>query len=332
MKILVVHTGGTIASVVNDGEINVSEASVSLLAANYKENIKTDVEFSEHFAMNILSENMNTDRWNFLISYLKGLSLKEYSGIIITHGSDTLAFTAALFGMIFADISVPMIFVAANLPLDNKKTNGFINFNSAVDFISEQLRGVFVIYANSRSINVYLSTQMFSADCFSDDFSAPHGKPFAYSINGKTVYNFIELASKIKDYKNKFDLKNITLKPCVSIITVYPGIRISVSSLPQGTKAVLLLLYHSATAPVEDEVLIRFLSDCAKADILVYGCSFKRIKEKYYSANVLINNGLKPLYNITMESAYAKLLLAYSQNNYLIEEIVSENLFFESAQ
>lgn len=71
-----------------------------------------------------------------------------YDGIIVTHGTDTLTFTANYFSQIFCDIPVPLVLVSALLPLEDPESNGPDNFAAAVTFIRRGIRGVFVSFKN----------------------------------------------------------------------------------------------------------------------------------------------------------------------------------------
>lgn len=98
MKILVVLTGGTIGSRVSEKIINVNSAAAYNLIKLYQDKYGTDIEFEVIQPMNILSENLIPSYWITLYDCLDKVEFNAYDGIIITHGSDTLAYTAAMTG------------------------------------------------------------------------------------------------------------------------------------------------------------------------------------------------------------------------------------------
>ena len=61
--------------------------------------------------LSILSENLTVDHWNRLLDTLRPV-LREgraaYEGIILTHGTDTLAYTAALLDQLLAGTPLPV--------------------------------------------------------------------------------------------------------------------------------------------------------------------------------------------------------------------------------
>ena len=57
---------------------------------------------------------------------------ENYEGIIVTTGTDTLAYSSAALGYAFGELSVPMVTVSANYPLSDERSNGFSNFEQYV--------------------------------------------------------------------------------------------------------------------------------------------------------------------------------------------------------
>ena len=51
-----------------------------------------------------------------------------YDGVIITHGTDTLQYTAAFTGYIMAGAQIPIVLVSANYVLEDVRSNGVDNF------------------------------------------------------------------------------------------------------------------------------------------------------------------------------------------------------------
>ena len=107
-KILVIFTGGTIGSAINGESINVESDCKFRLVADYNL-FYGERNFECIQLYNILSENVGFTHWEKLVEYLLKVNTSEYSGIIITHGSDTLSYkptkTSALIDSFFATVS-----------------------------------------------------------------------------------------------------------------------------------------------------------------------------------------------------------------------------------
>ena len=116
-KILVLFTGGTIGSITTDGIIDVEREGKYAVVEAYKSAYGDDVEFECRQVLNILSENMGFSGWEKMIHEINSIDTALYSGVILTHGSDTLAYTSALLGMYFRHFDIPLFIIASNKPI-----------------------------------------------------------------------------------------------------------------------------------------------------------------------------------------------------------------------
>lgn len=342
-KILVVLTGGTIGSKIGEDAINVNEAAAYSLISLYNERFGDDMEFEVIQPLNVLSENMTPEQWNILVKALNEIDLKNYRGIVITHGSDTLAYTSALVGMLYGRAGLPIGLIAANYPLEDSRSNGINNFRAAVSFIkNENLPGVYTFYEDNKGIvQVYISTRLVEADCYEDQFQAFGGKAFGYMEKDHFIRNnesYNPQQDQIKAYAGAIGTESeaIGFSENVLLIRSYPGLNYSFynwNTSKSKPKAVLIGLYHSATACVSSDKegqysLVEFARRCREAGIDVYAASFKSTDMKFYSSiNTFLEAGIVPMCNISTEAAYVKLMLAYSNNGGI--NIIDKNLYFE---
>lgn len=124
-KILVLFTGGTIGSITTDGIIDVEREGKYAVVEAYKSAYGDDVKFECRQVLNILSENMGFSGWEKMIHEINSIDTALYSGVILTHGSDTLAYTSALLGMYFRHFDIPLLLSQATSPLARKVQTGF---------------------------------------------------------------------------------------------------------------------------------------------------------------------------------------------------------------
>lgn len=226
-KILAVGTGGTIACV-KDSRIHLDNPFKILDCIEYK-----NVTFDCVSPFSVLSENMSIDLWQKLIDYLYTVDFDKYDGVIILHGSDTLAYTGALLGNLFYDKCI--VLVAADKPLEDKTSNGIANFKRAVEFICDAVAGVYISYNK-----LYQAVRTVSAGENDEFFTAG------------------SQAEKIKNpVLNK---KNIlVIKPYINID--YDNYRLD------RVDMVLHTMYHSATVP---ENVRAFAAKCKDKNIPFY--------------------------------------------------------------
>ncbi len=155
-KILIVATGGTIASLKHDGTLKPELDVKDLIRFS---GIKSDECLLEGImVMNIDSTNMTPGRW-FEIAEAIYKNYDSYDGFVVTHGTDTMAYTSAALKYIFKHLNKPIIVTGSQYPITEEYTDAIQNFSDAVHFAMEELAGVFIVFdgnliAGTRAIKV----------------------------------------------------------------------------------------------------------------------------------------------------------------------------------
>lgn len=331
-KITLVMTGGTISSAISGNVIDVSEEP--LILNEYKRLYGSDIEFNIIRPFNILSENSLPETWERLGRTISEIN-DDSDGIIITHGTDTLAYAAAYVAMVFRGIQKPVVMVSSNFPVGEENSNGIYNFKAAVDLTeNENITGIFVTYRDNRGRDiVHLASRIVEADTYTDQFYSYGGCPYGEMENGHFVRFSNAVNPKAFMLKNKKSLDVTALDNEVLMIRPYPGIDYSVFDIK--AKAILHCMYHSGTASVTEGKysLPEFIGKCKAKGIDVYlSCYKSEDGVKYATAGEIIAAGGIPLYNISTEAAYVKLVLAYNQSKIKPEDFMKENIYFEVLQ
>ncbi len=312
-NILLVFTGGTIGSAVSDGVIDTAKTQgFKLLQLFHDIDPQAQaIQFTTLQPLQILSENMAPKAWQIIINAIESQNLVNYDGVIITHGTDTLAYTAAALSFYFNALKVPMLLVSSNYSLDDARANGLSNFRCAVDFIRQTTRaGVFVPYANqNQTMQVHHGARLTCSLQLTGDFYSVQDKPFMRYEN--QVFTQLDASlPMVSDFSlsARFSEKIIMIKP-------YPGFNYKSVNLKQGD-VILHDLYHSGTACASNEwgdkySLVSFIECCAQQGVAVYLAPAIKSAAAYQSTQALLELGAKMLWNMSIESVYVKLLLAY---------------------
>ncbi len=330
-RITVVMTGGTIGSTVEGSSIDLSSSPV--IINEYKKIYGSDVEFDVLRPFEMLSENSIPKVWEKLGRTLHNCEY-DNDGIIITHGTDTLAYTSAYISMIFGGMQKPVVLVSSNFPIGTENSNGLDNFRSAVELIeNESIAGIFVIYRDNRGRNiVHLGSRLTESDTFTDQFYSYGGCPYGEMDTGHFIRYANAVNPKAFMLKTMENTEITSLKNQVFMIRPYPGIDYSSFEFKNKPKAILHCMYHSGTACVRDGCysLPEFIKRCKNEGIDTYLSCYKSPDgAKYATAVEIISAGGIPLYNISNEAAYVKLVLAYNQNKISPEEFMDKNIYFE---
>ena len=279
------------------------------------------------------SSNMTISKWNSLISVLKEKAketenedFSQYDGIIIAHGTDTLAYTASLLSVLLSHIEIPVVLVSSNEHIRSPAANGNKNFEDAVNFICNKTNmGTYVAYSyDLRKTYFYLASQITQSIPYINTFGHFTGIDFGYMENGVFRIDNVNQAARLAE-SNSLGKENIlklvdTLKNCVLIINPYVGLDYSHFNL-NGIKAVLHNTYHSFTMCTENEEAASGLSTsaidffekkCRPEKVPLYFSSFDPSVVQYGTTAEMMQQGANFITNQSVELSYAKLLIWYS--------------------
>ncbi|MCK9396049.1 MAG: asparaginase domain-containing protein [Methylobacter sp.] len=336
-NILVVFTGGTIGSVATDGTIDTSGSTSFKLLQLFQQHCENhrQIHFDTLQPLQILSENLAPRAWKTIIEAMEAARPDQYDGVIVTHGTDTLAYTACALSFYFNASSIPILMVSSDYPLDHPKANGLENFICAVEFILQKIgTGVFVPYRNQQQITqLHHGTRLACSLQLSGDF---------FSVQGKSYMQFENRRfSLLNPPAQQTTAKNIPLKTDFSerilMIKPYPGLDYKRFNL-DNVDAVLHDLYHSGTACAslqwgENHSLVEFIKRCEKQGTTVYLAPAIQSADAYQSTQTLIEQDAKIIWNMSIEAAYVKLLLAYGNfddkreiMDFMNEDIAGEHI------
>ncbi len=309
-KILVAMTGGTIGSYSDNGIISLKKNNCRAVEL-FQEKFPDTADFTIVQPLNILSENLDKKHWETLVNFLCETDISSYDGIIITHGSDTLSYTSAMLSICLRHFQIPVVITAANYIPDDTRSNAVENIRSAVAIINEFAHGIFTVYKNHGDdfTTVWLSGDITEADRFLGKFSSFCGEPFGKVVDGifTKISNIplTEIAPPVLNGK-------LSLKHDVLMIHPYPSMLYSAINIPESVKAVLHVTYHSCTIKTDgNENALDFLKICKKKNISFYMTAVKD-SSVYETSNILFQSGAIPIYNMSNEMSFCKLLIKHN--------------------
>lgn len=284
MNLTLVATGGTIGSATGvDGVRRLAER------ARHERFSRTVSPFL------ILSENMTFERLETLCVCVRD-EADRCDGIVVTHGTDTLAFTAAALAFTLRDVAVPVVLVSAAAPAGEPGSNAEDNMEAALKFLEVGMPGVYAAYRNpGETAQILFGARMLDARPFDGNFYAPLGRVCARA--GETV----EIVERYPDPAPP-------LAPAFGRVVTLPyhtGVRYD-DYLGMHPDAFLVAGSHSGTANAA--ALNQF---AAQASAPVYLTGGTR-GVSYQSVAELHNVSL--LENVAFPAAYIKLSLLYAND------------------
>lgn len=122
------------------------------------------------------SSMVNPEDWNQWGEALSDLSRKK-EGIVLVHGTDTLAYSAAALSLYFAKPKSALVLTGAMLPLSNPLSDGADNLRAATSAAAVLPPGVYVAFAG-KLFSAWDVVKIDSQD--KDAFYSPHFGPLSY--------------------------------------------------------------------------------------------------------------------------------------------------------
>lgn len=309
MKLLLIFTGGTIGSTFDGAYIATDSDKPYVLLDTYKKiHPMPDYDTDEPFTM--LSENATGTEISALIRCV-GEKLGAYDGIIITHGTDTLQYTAAALSYAFGTVRTPICLVSSNFPIEHEKANGIDNLFGAVSLLKQGTEeGVFVSYRNpgDPDITIHRAARLLASAAYSDSFFSVCGKPYGWISSKSGAFTKNPEYSESPDAQNP--LRPHSLSPgSDSILRIFPYPGMTYPILPPQTRAILHESFHSGTINTLSPDARRFFAHAKEQGIPVFLTGVSS-GDSYESTSVFEELGMIPLPVISPIAAYLKLWFA----------------------
>lgn len=141
-KILLITTGGTIASVA--GENGLAPMGSGILAGEV-DRLRAYYDITVCDLMCLDSSNIQPEEW-VTIARCVFEHRAGYDGIVITHGTDTMAYTSSVLSFMLPDIDLPVVLTGAQLAMQNPISDAFDNLRTAFLMAASGRPGIFLAF------------------------------------------------------------------------------------------------------------------------------------------------------------------------------------------
>ncbi len=142
--ILMLGTGGTIACKRSDAGLKPLITPEEILS--YVPDSKNYCEIDSLQVLNIDSTNMQPSHWLAIARAIED-NYSRYDGFVITHGTDTMAYTAAALSYLIQNSPKPVVITGAQKPIDMENTDARTNLADSLRFAScDKAHGVNIVF------------------------------------------------------------------------------------------------------------------------------------------------------------------------------------------
>jgi L-asparaginase len=304
-NILIINTGGTFSS------IETPDGLKPNLYENYlKEKLSPIIDNTEIKIIDLLdidSANLHPNHWK-LIADLIGKEYKNYDGIVIIHGTDTLSYTSSMLWNMLYGIPIPVVITGSQISIINPIADALENMRAAIYMAQLKYPGVYVAFNRKIILGKNCSkTHSMSFDAFesiNEEYVAIINT-FGMNINEKLVPKIDKNFQVKSDYDDR-----------VIIITLSPGLKADIIDeyIKLGYKGFVIESYGLGGLPFINENY-NFIEKCKEAikkgiKIIVRSqCTYDGINLNVYETGIKTKEaGVINIEKTTREYAYTWLM------------------------
>ncbi len=171
-KILFIATGGTIASEITENGLAPGLTPDQLL--RYVPELDTICEIGCVQLFNLDSTNITPDHWLAIAGTVEE-NYDLYDGFVVSHGTDTMAYTAAALSYLIQGSPKPIVLTGAQKPIEFETTDSKVNLSDSFTCASaDTMHGVSIVFSNRVILGTRArKTRSKSFDAFSS-INYPH--------------------------------------------------------------------------------------------------------------------------------------------------------------
>ena len=320
-KILLLTTGGTIASIPGGEGLEPRRSEVMELALDQ---LRKFYDITVEDLMCLDSSNMTPKQWQLIAERIFERR-KGFDGIVVSHGTDTMAYTASAVTFMLPNIDKCVVFTGSQLPLADMLSDGPANLRTAFAMAASEHPGIYLAF--DRKVMLGCRAVKVRASGFSA-FESVNARYAAQVTNRGLVVDERVLPVRrgkarlcLEISENIFLLKLTPgLNPAVFDVLAAMGYKgIVIEAFGLGGVNVLHKGLRGIRRAVEDGISVVVTTQCLydSADLRVYQVGTK-----------LLELGVIQGRDMTSEAAMTKLMWAIGQgmNPEEIKELFARNL------
>ncbi len=221
--------------------------------------------------MNIDSSNMTPDAWLTIARQIVA-AYDEYDGFVVTHGTDTMAYSSAALTYLLQGVDKPVILTGAQYSLADSKTDALQNLHDSLLLAGEDISGVFIVF-DGKVINGTraIKTKTRSYDAF---------ESINYPLVARIKHNRIEYTESVKQVFTKnqkssggdHTLKDLIpgLEENILVLKLFPGLHPKIFDfIRDNYKGVIIESYGTGGISTEILDLAGRVNELVEAGIVV---------------------------------------------------------------
>ncbi|MBQ8164734.1 MAG: asparaginase [Clostridia bacterium] len=333
-KILFIATGGTIASAETENGLSPEITGEELTSAIPE--VKEICEYDCMQLCNLDSTNLGPKHWLYIVEVIRDI-YNSYDGFVISHGTDTMAYTASALTYLMQNLDKPVVITGSQYPVGAENSDAHKNLRDAFTAVcDENLKGVFVVFCGfviagcrARKMKSMSYDGFYSIN--SDNVAEVRGGHLEYTEWFKTTL-IKTLQTDDGDFEKAPPVFYNRLNPKVAVMKLIPGMKEDVLEyLFTKNDAVIIESFGAGGLPTSDEYdferVIQKANDEGKFTVIATQALLDGTNLSTYEVGKKFRDELSVLetYDMTIEAALSKLMWILGQ---AFERKEVEKLFY----
>jgi glutamyl-tRNA(Gln) amidotransferase subunit D len=319
-KVTILSTGGTIASRVDYRTGGVRPALTAGDLYSVVPELSHIARIDAQILFSLFSENIQATHWTQTAKTVAEQISAGIDGVVVAHGTDTMAYTAAALSFALQNLPVPVVLVGSQRSADRPSSDAATNLVGAVTVAAKAPFAEVVLAMHETpsdtAIAVHRGTKV--RKCHTsrrDTFKSVNASPIARVQDQKIIM-------QTDDYKKRNAENKLILKPefdeKVALIKFYPSMNPEIIEwyLEKGYKGLILEgtglghvsknCYEPLKEAIENDVVVGMCSQC------IWG----RVNMNVYdTGRDLQALGVVSLEDMLSETALVKLMWIFGQTS-----------------
>lgn len=306
-RTLFLGTGGTIACIPSkEGLLPALKAKELLDFIDYEH---SRIECRDLFALD--SSNIQPEEWRLMAEEITRAA-DDFSAVVIAHGTDTMAYTAAMLSFMLQGIRLPVVLTGAQYPIAYPNSDGRANLKNAFISARSLPGGVYICFGGA----IMLGCRAVKVRTVSLNAFESINYPYIGSVVNGTYIHLHEPPARAPAFHCNADID-----PNVALIKLVPGTTAALfSALPGcGYKGLVVEAFglggvHSIRRDHIDA--ITRLLKLGMPVVLTSQCLYEASTPNVYEVSrTLAGAGIFSAADMTSEAAVTKLMWALGQTN-----------------
>ncbi|AGZ37322.1 MULTISPECIES: asparaginase [Pseudomonas] len=298
-NLLVLYTGGTIGMLETPEGLAPAGGFEARMREHFAQQADAPQVQWSLMEMNPLLDSANMQQANWLAmrdAIVEAVEVGGHDGVLLLHGTDTLAYSAAVLSFLLLGLPVPVLLTGSMLPAGAPGSDAWDNLSGALRQFEAGLE---------EGVQLYFHGQLLHG-CRASKLRSEAFDAFAVLPRHREGERVGSVPAAL-DYRQPRKLVNLAVMP------VFPGLQADHlrALLDSGVQGLLLECYGSGTGPSDDHALLEVLQAARQRGVMIVAISQcpegSVVFDTYAAGNKLRGAGLVSGGGMTREAALGKL-------------------------